>query len=109
MDLHYFQSCPMLTQCSECQQIIEIATLSEHLLTECEQRSKYEPCPNNCGEALKTAELDSHLAARSCRPLPDPTASNRCPLCRADISPDKEGWVHHLVDEGCPKNPRKRA
>jgi len=36
LDLHYWQECPMLTSCKLCEQVIEIATLNEHLLSECE-------------------------------------------------------------------------
>jgi centrosomal protein CEP104 len=38
MDLHFFQDCPMLCSCGECGQIVEIASLTEHRLVECEVR-----------------------------------------------------------------------
>lgn len=103
--MHFWQDCPMLTTCPRCTQIIEIATLAEHLLDECEHKAEYEPCPN-CGDAVPAAELDTHLRARRCKPLPDPDVANRCALCSSDIGPDKAGWIQHLIDDGCPKNPR---
>ena len=36
MDLHFYHECPMLVACHECSQIIEIASITEHLLTECD-------------------------------------------------------------------------
>ncbi|CAM9718793.1 unnamed protein product, partial [Chrysoparadoxa australica] len=44
LDLHYWQSCPMLMSCMECGQVIEISTLPEHLLDECAKKADYEEC-----------------------------------------------------------------
>lgn len=44
LDLHYWQECPLLSPCSACAQIVEIAGLPEHLLDECEHKNEYEPC-----------------------------------------------------------------
>ena len=95
----------MLMACPHCSQIIEIATLQEHLLDECERKGDFEPCPN-CGDAILARDLDAHTRARKCKPLPDASVASRCPLCSKDILPDKRGWVTHLIDEGCLKNPR---
>jgi hypothetical protein len=106
LDLHYWQACPMLTSCGRCQQVIEIATLTEHLLEECDARGEYAPCAV-CGDAVLAAEMQAHTAAAACRAAPDPTTASRCALCHADIAPDKEGWLAHLLDApGCPCNPR---
>ena len=35
LDIHYWKECPMLTTCWECDQVIEIAQIEEHLLGEC--------------------------------------------------------------------------
>ena len=32
--------------------------------------------------------------------------ASRCPLCHADIPPSDDGWLNHLLEEKCPKNPR---
>jgi hypothetical protein len=41
LDMHYWQSCPMLMGCAECGQVIEISALPEHLLDECQVRNCY--------------------------------------------------------------------
>lgn len=105
LDLHYWQDCPMLMSCPRCQQVIEIATLQEHMLDECEHKGDYEPCPT-CGDAVPAADLEAHVAANTCKPMPDPSVSQRCPLCKGDIGPDKDGWLQHLLDQGCPANNR---
>lgn len=35
IDIHYWKECPMLTTCWECEQVIEISTLNDHLMEEC--------------------------------------------------------------------------
>lgn len=105
LDLHYWQSCPMLTSCTRCQQVVEIATLSEHLLDECEHKEDYEAC-GTCGDAVLRAQLPAHEKAGKCKAQPDPAVANRCPLCHKDIGPEKEGWLQHLLDQGCSANPR---
>jgi centrosomal protein CEP104 len=93
----------MLIGCSQCKQIIEIATLTEHLLSECDLRSKFRQCPR-CKDAIIDKEFDAHVAAKACAP-PGP-GKLRCPLCRSQIPNDPEAWMVHLIDEGCPANPR---
>lgn len=105
LDIHYWQSCPMLMSCPKCQQVIEIATLNEHMLEECEAKADYEACPT-CSDAFLINELENHINSQVCKPLPKPSTANRCPLCHTDIPPEREGWIHHLLEEGCPKNPR---
>lgn len=41
LDKHFWKDCPMLSICSECGQVVEIAHLKEHLLEECEGKTKY--------------------------------------------------------------------
>jgi len=56
--------------CSRCQQVVEIATLQEHLLDECERRADFAACPT-CGDALEAgAKFEAHAAAQSCKPQP---------------------------------------
>ncbi len=93
----------MLIGCSHCKQIIEIATLTEHLLSECEHRSSFKRCPR-CKDAVPAAEHAAHVAARACAPVA--SAESTCPLCKADVGGDDDGWLVHLVDDGCPANPR---
>lgn len=82
VDVHYWRECPMLIQCEFCQQVIEISTLLEHLLEECDSGA--------------LAEERAHDL------VPD-----ACPLCRTAVgaSTDQD-WREHLLAAGCPKNPR---
>lgn len=108
LDLHYWQACPMLTACPRCQQIVEIATLQEHLLDECEHKAGVDPC-DRCGDAVEPALMVEHKREWFCKPLPPIDVGNRCPLCHLDIPPEKEGWMQHLaVGAGCSKNLRTR-
>ena len=108
LDLHYWQECPMLTPCPACAQIIEIASSPEHLLAECEHRGGYAACAV-CADAVPAEGMREHMQSPACRPLPDPDAASRCPLCRLDIPPGREGWMRHLLDRpGCAANPRSR-
>ena len=36
MDIHYIDSCKMLTSCNACDKVIEINRLTTHMLNECE-------------------------------------------------------------------------
>ncbi|GAQ85746.1 Galactose-binding domain-like [Klebsormidium nitens] len=103
MDLHFFQECPMLCSCDECGQIVEIASLTEHRLEECEEGGVYAECPK-CNEAVPQEELTRH--SKTCRAGSRSSEIGRCPLCRADI-PGEDGWAEHLLEgNGCPRNPR---
>jgi centrosomal protein CEP104 len=104
LDLHYWQDCRMLTNCKQCEQVIEIPTLNEHLLEECEVAGKHAACPR-CKEAVPADQLAEHKAKAACLPFDD--KMNRCPLCHTDIPPDEDGWKQHLLDKACPQNPRK--
>jgi centrosomal protein CEP104 len=69
-DIHYWKDCPMLKQCNECKQVIEIAVQNEHLLTECQFKSNYKKCPR-CTEAVNVTipqENDYHFKAKQCLP-----------------------------------------
>jgi len=106
LDMHYWQSCPMLTSCAQCEQVIEIPTINEHLLEECEVQGTYKQC-KNCKEPIAVNVYDSHVQAKNCKRALPATKGSRCPLCKKDIAPGEEGWRKHLLEEGCPKNPRK--
>uniref|UniRef100_A0AAV1TPU6 TOG domain-containing protein n=1 Tax=Peronospora matthiolae TaxID=2874970 RepID=A0AAV1TPU6_9STRA len=103
-DQHFWKSCKMLTPCKMCGQVIEISLLTDHLLTECEMRQNYRECPR-CGEAIINKFFERHVSLNDC-PL-RVLCGNRCPLCHEDTAPGKNGWRHHLLDEGCPSNPRR--
>jgi len=85
LDVHYWRDCAMLTQCNFCQQVIEISTLRTHLTDECES-----------GQAAQ--EAGANISA------------HECPLCRADIgNGEDQDWLDHLLQAGCPQNPRSNG
>uniref|UniRef100_A0A8C6LGR9 Centrosomal protein of 104 kDa n=1 Tax=Nothobranchius furzeri TaxID=105023 RepID=A0A8C6LGR9_NOTFU len=65
LDIHYWKQCPMLRRCDECRQVVEIASLTEHLLSECKNRSRFSQCPR-CSEAVPTEGLTAHAQGPSC-------------------------------------------
>lgn len=60
MNSHYWRSCPMLVRCKECSQVVEVATLSEHLLMECEQKEHYSQC-SQCTEGMRLDRFEEHV------------------------------------------------
>uniref|UniRef100_A0A670ZIQ0 Centrosomal protein of 104 kDa n=1 Tax=Pseudonaja textilis TaxID=8673 RepID=A0A670ZIQ0_PSETE len=107
LDLHYWKHCPMLTRCDFCKQVVEIASLTEHLLTECEKKDNFAKC-SRCCEALPKDELARHVKSRSCNPAKPEKVANRCPLCHENFTPGEEAWKVHLMgQDGCRMNPRR--
>ncbi|XP_070615112.1 centrosomal protein of 104 kDa isoform X2 [Erythrolamprus reginae] len=107
LDLHYWKNCPMLTRCDFCKQVVEIASLTEHLLTECEKKDNFAKC-SRCCEALPKDELARHVKSRSCNPAKPEKVANRCPLCHENFTPGEEAWKVHLMGkDGCRVNPRR--
>ena len=45
---------------------MEIAGLTDHLLTECEVHGNFGKCPR-CTEAIATTELEQHVKEKSCQ------------------------------------------
>ncbi|KAF4039552.1 UvrB/uvrC motif-containing protein [Phytophthora infestans] len=105
LDQHFWASCKMLTPCKMCGQVIEISTLNEHLLTECEMQQNHRECPR-CGEAITAKFYERHVSLTDCPPRAPLNRANRCPLCHEDIAPGKRGWRRHLLEQGCSNNPR---
>ncbi|GBG27244.1 Centrosomal protein of 104 kDa [Hondaea fermentalgiana] len=106
LDIHYWKECPMLTSCLQCEQVIEVAMLNDHLLNECEMKHNHERCPR-CGEAIAAQYFNQHVKRASCRPSQSVSKANRCPLCHEDVKPGEDGWREHiLIEPGCNKNPR---
>ncbi|BHF72290.1 hypothetical protein SprV_0401535400 [Sparganum proliferum] len=120
LDLHYWKNCPMLRRCPNCKQVVEISSLTEHLLMECEVAKAsggYVRCPT-CSEAISKSTYSVHVEAASCRPASNPVL--RCPLCHTDLPPladpsspssFEEAWKLHLMGTGtpgsaCPQNTR---
>ncbi|OQR82026.1 hypothetical protein THRCLA_11199 [Thraustotheca clavata] len=105
LDQHFWAECPMLNQCKMCGQVIEISTLNEHLLVECELKQNHKECPR-CHEAITVKYFEQHRSQNDCDPIPAPNKGSRCPLCHEDIPPRKRGWKSHLLHDKCPQNPR---
>lgn len=105
LDIHYIRSCPMLCPCPLCDQVTEIATLQNHLVTECEAHDLVRECPR-CREAVRADDLQVHVEAAACIEYV-PTHSV-CPLCHGRFKSGMEAWRKHLtVQPGCVNNPRK--
>lgn len=91
--MHYWKDCPMLTTCWECEQVIEIKQVEEHLIEECQFKEKYRYHAKSKQVTL-AEEYDQH----DNDPPPKPEGAVRCPLCSQTVYPnDNEGWKHHLM------------
>ncbi|XP_062855158.1 centrosomal protein of 104 kDa isoform X2 [Trichomycterus rosablanca] len=112
LDLHYWKHCPMLCRCIYCRQVVEIASLTEHLLSECEHRADFTKCPR-CSEAIIRNNLTEHAQSTACNSPPDKASGNynHCPLCHENCPPGEEGWKFHLMDinAGCKQNTRRKV
>ncbi|XP_076860081.1 centrosomal protein of 104 kDa isoform X2 [Brachyhypopomus gauderio] len=111
LDLHYWKHCPMLYRCLQCRQVVEIAGLTEHLISECEHRANFTQCPR-CSEAILKDKLTEHIQSTGCKLLLAAVANgscNHCPLCHENFPPGEEGWRSHLMDSslGCMQNTRR--
>ncbi|KAK8373846.1 hypothetical protein O3P69_010527, partial [Scylla paramamosain] len=65
LDLHYWRACPMLTRCTHCRQVVEVAALTAHLLGECASSSLYRRC-ERCCEAIAKKVFQTHSLAKTC-------------------------------------------
>lgn len=107
LDLHYWKRCPMLTRCDHCRQVVEVSSLTEHLLTECDKKDDFGKC-YRCCEAVSKEELPRHIKAKDCHPARSEKLANRCPLCHENFTPGEEAWKAHLMGPaGCTMNLRK--
>lgn len=105
LDLHYWKHCPMLKRCTNCKQVVEIATYTDHLLNECEAKNNYSKC-NRCTEAIPKSEYDPHVSEKSCNAAK--SSLNHCPLCHQNVYSGEDGWKNHLMGkDGCKQNPRR--
>ncbi|XP_035237128.1 centrosomal protein of 104 kDa isoform X1 [Anguilla anguilla] len=109
LDLHYWKHCPMLRRCDLCRQVVEISSLNEHLLEECESKGAFAKCPQ-CAEAVPRDQLVEHARSQACNPPATDRVSNHCPLCHDNFMPGEEAWKSHLMGrEGCKQNARRTA
>ncbi|KAG9482015.1 hypothetical protein GDO78_010967 [Eleutherodactylus coqui] len=107
LDLHYWKHCPMLKRCEHCKQVVEIASLTDHLLTECDHKDMFGKC-QRCTEAISKDHLLEHVKTKTCNPAKAEKVANRCPLCHENFTAGEEAWKSHLMGkEGCKMNPRR--
>ena len=100
LDVHFWRSCPMLSRCSHCSQVVEIAGTTTHLLTECSAQEKFKSC-SDCLLAVETG------VEHSCSVVPK-EGETLCPLCVVSVKDGEEGWRDHLMgDQGCASNTRR--
>ncbi|KAH8283064.1 hypothetical protein KR054_011978 [Drosophila jambulina] len=107
LDRHYWKSCPFLTKCPQCSQVLEVAALNYHLTMECDAKESYVVC-TRCTESVHKQLYELHQMEDYCRELK--TGAARCPLCHDDVHlPQDGGWKLHLLSAGgCPGNIRKK-
>lgn len=92
----------MLTTCWECEQVLEIQLLNEHLTSECQFSNKY-TLHDNCKRALHQTDLKTHKCVR-----PRPAGAVKCPLCQESVFPNtNSGWRKHILLDKCTANSRK--
>lgn len=95
----------MLMICEYCNQVVEIAEMNSHLLSECKESSHFKECPK-CKSSILKDLLKDHIKSNSCKPLRVDLGIIRCPLCEKDLAIDADNpdkcWREHLVIKGCP-------
>ena len=64
--------------------MVEIAGLTEHLLTECEVHGNFGKCPR-CTEAIATTELEQHVKEKTC-------ARTYLPRLDSHLSVSSKNW-----------------
>ncbi|XP_015118491.1 centrosomal protein of 104 kDa isoform X2 [Diachasma alloeum] len=104
LNIHYWRSCPMLTRCESCKQVVEVSYLNAHLLSECDRRNNYVKC-DTCKLAVLEKCFEEHSKNDKCtKPI---EGYDRCPLCHTLVNQNK--WREHLMGENpCTNNPRNK-
>ncbi|XP_063975580.1 centrosomal protein of 104 kDa isoform X1 [Diachasmimorpha longicaudata] len=104
LNIHYWRSCPMLTRCESCKQVVEVSYLNAHLLSECDRRNNYVKC-DTCKLAVLETCFEEHSKDDKCtKPI---EGYDRCPLCHSLVNQNK--WREHLMGENpCTNNPRNK-
>ncbi|KAI4498659.1 hypothetical protein M0802_006365 [Mischocyttarus mexicanus] len=104
LNIHYWRSCPMLTRCEACKQVVEISYLNSHLLNECDMRRNYRKC-DTCKQAVHEGSFDEHKKEKTCSKPID--GHEHCPLCHELVNQNK--WREHLMgDQPCKNNTRNK-
>ncbi len=85
---------------------MEISNLNNHLITQCAKKEKFAAC-FKCKEAILKKDYEKHIRDNSCPSGKNNNYYNRCPMCHSDHTPSGVlGWQMHLLEDGCPLNPR---
>ena len=103
LNIHQYKDCPMLMQCDNCKQIIEISNLNNHLLNECDFKEKYIKC-NRCKQVVEKDSLNEHQISENCFDVNE-DKEKLCPLCHLNIV-TKDIWKIHFLENGCQGNVR---
>lgn len=62
---HYYNDCPVLTNCPMCQIILEVSTLKDHLKTDCERKHLVKKC-THCREYVPVEQWLQHTLKKAC-------------------------------------------
>ncbi|KAG2186080.1 hypothetical protein INT43_002518 [Umbelopsis isabellina] len=62
---HYWNDCPVLTSCPLCQIILEISTLNEHIMADCEERHRVKRC-TRCKDIIPIDQWLGHSFRQNC-------------------------------------------
>ena len=103
LNIHQYKDCPMLMQCKNCKQIIEISNLNNHLLNECDFKDKYIKC-NRCKQVVEKDSINVHQTSENCFDVNE-DKDKLCPLCHLNIITD-DIWKIHFLENGCENNTR---
>ena len=102
IDLHYWKDCPMLTRCTDCDQVVEVQSMAEHHLQECAQSHFYK-WHETCKMPILKADAHKHKCTK-----PKPAGAVKCPLCQDNVFPNTNaGWKKHLLVDECRENHRR--
>ena len=106
LDIHMWKDCPMLCFCPSCENVVEILSLNQHLIEECENKEGFRECAR-CKEAVGIEEYEQHVEELGCNPGHPTSQCWRCPLCHVDVKPaHADGWKEHILVRQCPNNER---
>ena len=103
LNIHQYKDCPMLMQCTNCKQIIEISNLNNHLLNECDFKDKFIKC-NKCKQVVEKDTINDHQTSENCFDVNE-DKEKLCPLCHLNIIMD-DIWKIHFLENGCQHNIR---
>ena len=103
LNIHQYKDCPMLMQCNNCKQIIEISNLNNHLLNECDFKDKFLKC-NKCKQVVEKDSINDHQNSENCFDVNE-DKEKLCPLCHLNIIMD-DIWKLHFLENGCQNNIR---